>query len=119
MLFIHEAARGRGHHDYDRLISRALNTYFLGEHVAPRWTLGRVLLWVPTASKETLRTAQTQKPDIELGEALAASPGIAKSVGLYKVMGEAVQAMVGGVYHQFVRAQFELHCCLLFLTAWW
>ena len=25
-----------------------------------------------------------------------------KSVGLYKVMGEGVQAIVGGTYHQFV-----------------
>ncbi|KAG8216581.1 hypothetical protein J3R82DRAFT_6765 [Butyriboletus roseoflavus] len=101
LLFIHEAARGRANDDYDRLISRSLNTYFLGEHVAPRWSLGRVLLWVPTVPKETLRTARTQNPDSELDEALTASPGIAKSVGLYKVMGEAVQAIVGGVYHQF------------------
>ncbi|KAG9311588.1 hypothetical protein JVU11DRAFT_7797 [Chiua virens] len=101
LLFIHEAAHGRTHRDYDRLVSRTLNTYFLGEHIAPRWSLGRVLLWVPTASKETLRTAQNQNPDSELNEALLLSPGIAKSVGLYKVMGEAVQAVVGGVYHQF------------------
>jgi dsRNA-specific ribonuclease len=101
LLFVHEAAQGRTHYDYDRLTSRALNTYFLGEHVAPRWSLGRVLLWVPTAPKETLRTAQTQHPDSELDEALKASSGIAKSVGLYKVMGEAVQAVMGGVYHQF------------------
>jgi len=73
----------------------------LGEHIAPRWSLGRVLLWVPTVPRETLRATQTQNPDSELDEALAASPGIAKSVGLYKVMGEAVQAVVGGVYHQF------------------
>lgn len=108
LLFIHEVAQGRAHHDYDRLTSRALNTYFLGEHVAPQWSLGRVLLWVPTVPKETLRTARTQNPDSELDEALTASPGIAQSVGLYKVMGEAVQAVVGGVYHQFVRAQFPL-----------
>ncbi|KAF8548824.1 hypothetical protein OG21DRAFT_1448664 [Imleria badia] len=101
LLFVHEATQGRAHHDYDRLTSRALNTYFLGEHVAPRWSLGRVLLWVPTAPKETLRTAQIQNPDSELDQALTASPGIAKSVGLYKVMGEAVQAVVGGAYHQF------------------
>ena len=108
LLFVHEVAQGGAQHDYDRLTSRALNTYFLGEHVAPRWSLGRVLLWVPTAPKETLRAAQTQHPDSELDQALTASPGIAKSVGLYKVMGEAVQAVVGGVYHQFVRAQLPL-----------
>lgn len=108
LLFVHEVAQGRAQHDYDRLASRALNTYFLGEHIAPLWSVGRVLQWVPTAPRETLRTTQTQKPDSELDEALRASPGIAKSVGLYKVMGEAVQAVVGGVYHQFVRAQLRL-----------
>lgn len=108
LLFIHEVAQGRAHHDYDRLALRTLNTYFLGEHVAPRWSLGRVLLWVPTLPKETLRTAQIQNPDAELDEALAVSPGITKSVGLYKVMGEAVQAVVGGVYHQFVRSHLAL-----------
>jgi len=40
---------------------------------------------------------------MELEHALTANPGIVKSVGLYKVMGDAVQAVVGGVYHQFVR----------------
>lgn len=118
LLFIHEVAQGRGHHDYDRLTSRALNTYFLGEHVAPLWSLGRVLLWVPTAAKETLRTARTQNADSELTEALTASPGIAKSVGLYKVMGEAVQAVVGGVYHQFVRDRLPLPRRLQLLMTW-
>ncbi|KAF9240462.1 hypothetical protein BU15DRAFT_87667 [Melanogaster broomeanus] len=73
--------RHRSPHDYDLVVSRALNTYLLGEHIAPRWSLGRVLRWVPTVSQDTLRVNQ--------------------SVGLYKIMGEAVQAVVGGVYHQF------------------
>ncbi|KAG6379875.1 hypothetical protein JVT61DRAFT_10435 [Boletus reticuloceps] len=100
LLFVHETAHGHAHHDYERLASRALNTYFLGEHIAPRWSLG--------PPKETLRATQTQNPDSELDEALAASPGVAQSVGLYKVMGEVVQAVVGGVYHQFVRGQLPL-----------
>ncbi|KIJ63789.1 hypothetical protein HYDPIDRAFT_112748 [Hydnomerulius pinastri MD-312] len=101
LLFIHGVPQTRSHHDYDVLVSRALNTYILGEHVALQWSLGRVLRWVPTVSQETLRTAQQQRPDAELEEALAANPGIVRSVGLYKVLGEAVQAVVGGVYHQF------------------
>ena len=40
--------------------------------------------------------------DPELAMALRAHPQIVRGVGLYKVMGEAVQAVVGGVYHQFV-----------------
>ncbi|KIK82752.1 hypothetical protein PAXRUDRAFT_35530 [Paxillus rubicundulus Ve08.2h10] len=101
LLFIHEVTQGRSHHDYEVLVSRALNTYLLGEHVAPRWSLGRVLRWVPTVSQDTLRIAQLQKSDTESEDALMASPGILRGVGLYKVMGEAVQAVVGGVYHQF------------------
>jgi len=101
LLFVHEVTQGRSHHDYDVLVSRALNTYLLGEHVAPQWSLGRALRWVPTVSQDTLRTVQLQKSDAELEDALTASPGILRSVGLYKVMGEAVQAVIGGVYHQF------------------
>ncbi|KAF9220767.1 hypothetical protein BS17DRAFT_738801 [Gyrodon lividus] len=101
LLFIHEVAQGRSHHDYDVLVSRALNTYLLGEHVASRWSLGRVLRWLPTVSQENLRIAQLQQSDAELEDALTANPGMLRSVGLYKVMGEAVQAVVGGVYHQF------------------
>jgi hypothetical protein len=44
-----------------------------------------------------------QSSDIELEQAFSTHSGIVKSVGLYKVMGDAVQAVVGGVYHQFVR----------------
>ncbi|KAL4068523.1 hypothetical protein V8B97DRAFT_1873065 [Scleroderma yunnanense] len=95
LLFIHGAAKS---HDYDALVSRALNTSVLGEHVAPQWSLGRVLRWAPPISRDTI---QGHHPDSDLTDALAANPGIVRSVGLYKVMGEAVQAVVGGVYHQF------------------
>jgi hypothetical protein len=44
--------------------------------------------------------------DPELVVALRAHPQVVRSVGLYKVMGEAVQAVVGGAYHQFVSFQF-------------
>jgi hypothetical protein len=108
LLFLHSAARNQPQHDYELLSSRALNTYLLGEHVAPRWSLGRVLRWTPTVSQDLLQThkkiSPTKQPaDSELEHALSANPGIVRSVGLYKVMGDAVQAVVGGVYHQFVR----------------
>ena len=61
-------------HDFEEITARALNTYALGQHVAPKLQLSRVLRWQP------------------------AGP----TGGLYKVMGEAVQAIVGGTYHQFV-----------------
>ena len=31
-----------------------------------------------------------------------------KSIGLYKVQGEAVQAVIGGIFHQFVSQHFRL-----------
>ncbi|KAG6332949.1 hypothetical protein ID866_6144 [Astraeus odoratus] len=104
LLFVHGCAKGTtssSQHDYDALVPRTLNTYVLGEHVAPRWSLGHVLRWAPTAPRDTLEAVQAHRPEHELADALAASPGVLRSVGLYKVMGEAVQAVVGGVYHQF------------------
>ncbi|KIM55729.1 hypothetical protein SCLCIDRAFT_285493 [Scleroderma citrinum Foug A] len=102
LLFIHGAVKGSPHnHDYDALVSRALNTSVLGEHVAPRWSLGAALRWTPPISRDTIQAAQGHLPDADLTDALAANPAVVRSVGLYKVMGEAVQAVVGGVYHQF------------------
>lgn len=101
LLFVHDAADSNAVYDYDVLVSRALNACLLGEHVAPRWSLGHVLRWAPAMPKANIRAVQEKKPDSELAEALATDLGIIRTVGLYKVMGEAVQAVVGGVYHQF------------------
>ncbi|KIK49198.1 hypothetical protein CY34DRAFT_797137 [Suillus luteus UH-Slu-Lm8-n1] len=106
LLFLHSVARTQNQHDYEYLSSRALNSYLLGEHVAPRWSLGRILQWAPAVSQDVLMAHKNAKKlkqpaDVQLENALQANPGIVKSVGLYKVMGEAVQSVVGGVYHQF------------------
>ncbi|KAG0707669.1 hypothetical protein DFH29DRAFT_894866 [Suillus ampliporus] len=108
LLFLHSVAQNQNPHDYESLSSRALNTYLLGEHVAPRWSLGRILLWTPTVSQDVLQTHKNiksssakQSAEAELENVLTANPGIVRSVGLYKVMGDAVQSVVGGVYHQF------------------
>ncbi|KAG1756686.1 uncharacterized protein EDB91DRAFT_1093921 [Suillus paluster] len=108
LLFLHSDARNQNHYDFESLSSRALNTYLLGEHIAPRWSLGRSLRWTPTVSQDVLQThknlkksSQKQPAEAELENALTANPGIVRSVGLYKVMGDAVQSVVGGVYHQF------------------
>ncbi|KAG1754660.1 hypothetical protein EDB19DRAFT_1667568 [Suillus lakei] len=107
LLFLHSVARNQNQHDYEYLSSRALNTYLLGEHVAPRWSLGRILRWTPTVSQDVLlahkklKTSAKQPADAELENALTGNPGIVRSVGLYKVMGDAVQSVMGGVYHQF------------------
>jgi hypothetical protein len=108
LLFLHSVARTQNQHDYEYLSSRALSAYLLGEHVAPRWSLGRILQWAPNVSQDVLMAHKNAKKskqpaDLQLEDALQANQGIVKSVGLYKVMGEAVQSVVGGVYHQFVR----------------
>ena len=73
----------RADYDFEDVAERALNTYLLGEHVAAAWRLGDVLKWAPPSK--------------------AMSGPSPKNVGLYKVLGGAVQAIVGGVNHQFVR----------------
>ena len=85
----------RADHDFDYLAEQALNTYLLGEHVAAAWRLGDVLKWSPPS-----KTMSGLTP---------------KNVGLYKVLGGAVQAIVGGVNHQFVRC-LTLHSYLLFTS---
>ncbi|KAG2078227.1 hypothetical protein BDR04DRAFT_1131958 [Suillus decipiens] len=108
LLFLHSVARNQNQHDYEYLSSRALNSYLLGEHVAPRWSLGRILRWTPTVSQDVLlahknvkKSSAKQPVEAELENALMENPGIVRSVGLYKVMGDAVQSVMGGVYHQF------------------
>jgi hypothetical protein len=108
LLFLHSVARTQNQHDYEYLSSRALNSYLLGEHIAPRWSLGRIVQWAPAVSQDVLTAHKigknSQQPaDVQLENALQANRGFVKSVGLYKVMGEAVQSVVGGIYHQFVR----------------
>lgn len=82
----------RADHEFDHLSEHTLNTYILGEHVAAAWRLGDVLKWSPPS-----KTLSGHTP---------------KNVGLYKVLGGAVEAIVGGVNHQFVRHLTMLQCLL-------
>jgi len=52
-------------------------------------------------ARERMRGGEKDGIDPELAMLLRTHPQVVRSVGLYKVMGEAVQAVVGGVYHQF------------------
>ena len=88
-------------HDFEEITARALNTYVLGQHVALSTR------WQPAVNPSITIHPQIQskygsEKDAELALALRAHPILPKSVGLYKVMGEGVQAIVGGTYHQFV-----------------
>jgi hypothetical protein len=65
-----------------------LNTYVLGEHVASRWGLSPLVRW--SSSVTAVQPGQTPSGD-------------GHETGLFKVAGTAVEATMGGIYHQFVR----------------
>lgn len=77
-------------------MSRTLNSYVIGEHVGSVWGLGRMLRWTPTVAANKLRPDEDQRD-------------LLKSVGLYKIQGEAVAAVIGGIYQHFVRSTMPLH----------
>ncbi len=71
--------------DLEALSSHALNTYLLGQHVGRSWELGRVLRWVPAVTSPT---------EIDTSRE-------GRSIGLYKVQGDTVAAVLGGVFREF------------------
>jgi len=79
-----------------------LNTNVLGEWVGPEWGVGRVIRWTPSAPADR-RAHMHEVADVR------------RQVGLYKVQGEAVEAIIGGIYFQFggVVAQRVFHTRLL------
>lgn len=95
LLYIHSSPALLPTHDYDLILERALNTYVLGQHVAPKWGLGRVLKWAPVNISPKLESVAEDYSRMD--------PKLSHSVGLYKVMGTSVEAVVGGVFHQYVR----------------
>jgi hypothetical protein len=100
LLLLTSSSALHAKHDVEDIVSRTLNTYVLGEHVGPVWGLGRVLRWTPTVSAHKLRPDEDQKE-------------LLKSVGLYKVQGDAVAAVMGGIYQQFVRFFLAFPLCSL------
>ena len=101
LMFIHSSPSLLPNEDYDRILEHALNTYTLGEHVAPKWELGKVLKWKPM---NVGNFSKPLGPDVEIPSLLNNVRGEnARSVGMYKVQGTTVEAVVGGVFHQFVR----------------
>lgn len=77
-------------HDMDIIVQRTLNSYVVGQHVGSKWGIGRKLRWTPTVAKDKLRPGHDQTQ-------------LLRSVGLYKIQGDAVSAIMGGIFHQFVR----------------
>jgi hypothetical protein len=82
MLLFLQGLPAAAEHDHSRIAARVLNTHSLGEYVAPHWRLQDVMRWVPPRAGE-------------LGLDGRAS-------GLHKIAGTMVEAVVGGVFHQFV-----------------
>ncbi|KAH9036139.1 ribonuclease-III-like-domain-containing protein, partial [Lactarius pseudohatsudake] len=80
LLFLQALPAAAGH-DHARIVAHVLNTHTLGQHVAPRWKLQEVMRWVPPRAG-----------DIVLDGRVA---------GVHKVAGTTVEAVVGGVLHQF------------------
>jgi dsRNA-specific ribonuclease len=126
LLFLQSSPSLNPEHDYEFIVSRALSTYVLGEHVGQPWDIQRVLQWSPSVPSEQLgkitRKLSSQskadkrclEPDFEGTGAKredsppeewldveALGPEVPRSVGFYKVLGEAVQAIIGGIFHQF------------------
>ncbi|KAG8742454.1 hypothetical protein FRC10_001424 [Ceratobasidium sp. 414] len=79
--------------DFDEITNKAVNTQVLGSFVGNVWELERVMRWVPN----------------RVGESISNDPG------LYKIRGTTVEAVVGGVFHQFVR-KFDTR--LFFRLTW-
>ena len=69
--------------DVEDIAARSLNTHLLGEYVGNDWGVGRELVWAPSINEQL--KAEGHLP------------------GLYKVQGETVQAIMGAIYHQYVR----------------
>ena len=114
-LFLHSSSALHHSDDVEAIMKSTLNTDFLGEYVGPQWGVGRVIRWTPSAPAHKLADMD-RKVDIR------------RQVGLYKVQGEAVQAIIGGIYFQFVsecffflfseRATKFERLCYLFRALW-
>ncbi|THH15294.1 hypothetical protein EW146_g5159 [Bondarzewia mesenterica] len=85
-LFVHSTPTLASSHNYETLGFRALNTYILGEFVGPQWKVADMMRWTPAR------------------EVTSTSADDMRSIGFYKVQGTVVEAVVGGVFHQYVRA---------------
>jgi hypothetical protein len=78
-------------HDHSRIVVRVLNTHTLGENVTPHWKLEDFMRWAPPRA------------------GYAGLDG--RATGLHKVAGTTVEAVVGGVLHQFVKVIHPSHRC--------
>ncbi|KAI0819863.1 hypothetical protein BC628DRAFT_1331750 [Trametes gibbosa] len=99
LMFVHSSPALQPEHNYERILERALNTYVLGEHVAPKWAIGKVLKWRPM---NVGNFSKPLGPDVDVPSPFETlERDGARGIGMYKVHGTAVEAIVGGIFHQF------------------
>ena len=72
---------------------RVLYTNLLGEQVGTAWDLSKVMLWTP-ALPGNKKWEEKQRHSNNLTPSRS---------GLYKIQGVTVEAIMGGIFHQFVR----------------
>ncbi|KZT41625.1 hypothetical protein SISSUDRAFT_981534 [Sistotremastrum suecicum HHB10207 ss-3] len=88
--------------DFHQLTEKLLDTYVLGEHVGSAWNLQYVMRWTPALSDKRLSTDRAGPGNRNRGRAVEIGEGITlRSSGLYKIRGATVEAVMGGIYHQF------------------
>ena len=110
LLMLNSSAALHSKHDLSDIVTRTLNSYTLGERVGSVWGLGRVMRWTPTIPVDKLKLGDDNREML-------------KSVGLYKVQGEAVSAVMGGIFYQFVSCplsfviRFLSAGCLVFISS--
>jgi hypothetical protein len=86
MLFLHSMGP-KADANWAASAERILSTHSFGQHIAPRWQLAKHIRWTPPTPNGGFGKSET--------------------IGLYKVAGTAVEAIVGAVFHQFVRILFD------------
>ncbi|XP_006463482.1 hypothetical protein AGABI2DRAFT_208304 [Agaricus bisporus var. bisporus H97] len=90
-LYLSSSKHLKPTHDFNQITNWTIGTYTLGQHVGSKWGLGRVMRWVPTLSKDRLRSVEGKGEISQLS----------RVVGLYKVQGDAVAAVMGTIFQQF------------------
>ncbi|KAF4616811.1 hypothetical protein D9613_008499 [Agrocybe pediades] len=88
LMFLQSSPELTPQHDFEEILASTLHTNLLGEHVGHEWGVGQVLVWQPAASASKLNGERTEL-------------SVLRSAGLYKVQGEAIQAIMGAIYQQY------------------
>ncbi|EMD36740.1 hypothetical protein CERSUDRAFT_83763 [Gelatoporia subvermispora B] len=98
-MFLQSSSALTPDYEFDFIADNALNTYVLGEFVAPRWDIGKVVRWTPVNINSVSTGPALRRDPSSLLTSLSSTQS-QKSIGMYKVHGTTVEAVIGGVFHQ-------------------